>query len=167
MDLSKLTKLPQVGKQMQAEVNRTLIILRKRTATRTGAAEEEFVIKTVDKAKAARKIRKPLFIHSDRGSHYKADTYIKATEKMKRSYSKMHYPYDNACIESFHSLIKREWLYRFQIQGYNHCRSLVLEYIETFYNTKLIHSHCGFISPNEYEVKFQNKKSEKYNKKAT
>lgn len=37
MNLSKLTKLPQVGKQMQAEVNRTLIILRKRTATRTGA----------------------------------------------------------------------------------------------------------------------------------
>ena len=50
--------------------------------------EEEFVIKTVEKA----------------------DAYIKSTEKMKRSYSKVHYPYDNACIESFHSLIKREWL---------------------------------------------------------
>ncbi|MBQ9102908.1 MULTISPECIES: IS3 family transposase [Treponema] len=44
-------------------------------------------------------------------------------------------------------MIKREWLYRFQIQGYEHCRSLVFEYIETFYNTKRIHSHCGFISP--------------------
>lgn len=109
--------------------------------------EEEFVIKTVEKAKTERKIKRPLIIHSDRGSHYKADAYIKATEKMKRSYSKVHYPYDNARIESFHSLIKREWLYRFQIQGYEHCRSLVFEYIETFYNTKRIHSHCGFISP--------------------
>ena len=128
--------------------------------------EEEFVIKTVEKAKTERKIKRPLIIHSDRGSHYKADAYIKATEKMKRSYSKVHYPYDNACIESFHSLIKREWLYRFQIQGYEHCRSLVFEYIETFYNTKRIHSHCGFTSPNEYEAKFKNKKSEKCNKKA-
>ncbi|MCI7437141.1 MAG: hypothetical protein MSH22_11195 [Spirochaetia bacterium] len=23
-----------------------------------------------------------------------------------------------------------------------------------FYNTKRIHSHCGFISPNEYEAQF-------------
>lgn len=30
MDLSKLTKLPQVGKQMKAEVNRTLILLHKK-----------------------------------------------------------------------------------------------------------------------------------------
>ena len=128
--------------------------------------EEEFVIKTVEKAKTERRIKRPLIIHSDRGSHHKADAYIKATEKMKRSYSKVHYPYDNACIESFHSLIKWEWLYRFQIQGYEHCRSLVFEYIETFYNTKRIHSHCGFTSPNEYEAKFQNKNSAVRYKKA-
>ena len=128
--------------------------------------EEEFVIKTVEKAKAIRKIKKPLIIHSDRGSHYKADAYIKATAAMKRSYSKVHYPYDNACIESFHSLIKREWLYRFQIQGYDNCRSLVFEYIETFYNTKRIHSHCGYVSPNEYEEQYQNEKSKMWRKNA-
>lgn len=44
--------------------------------------EEEFVIKTVEKAKTERKIKRPLIIHSDRGSHHKADAYIKATEKM-------------------------------------------------------------------------------------
>ena len=32
--------------------------------------EEEFVIKTVEKAKTERKIKRPLIIHSDRGSHY-------------------------------------------------------------------------------------------------
>ena len=101
--------------------------------------EEEFVIKTVEKAKTERKIKRPLIIHSDRGSHYKADAYIKATEKMKRSYSKVHYPYDNACIESFHSLIKREWLYRFQIQDYEHCQSLVLNI------SKLFTTQSGFI----------------------
>ena len=67
---------------------------------------------------------------------------------MKRSYSKKAYPWDNACIESFHALIKREWLNRFRIKNYNHAYRLVFEYIETFYNTVRIHSHQ---SPNEYE----------------
>lgn len=39
--------------------------------------------------------------------------YKKATENMQRSYSKKAFPWDNACIESFHSIIKREWLNRF------------------------------------------------------
>lgn len=28
------------------------------------------------------------------------------------------YPWDNACFESFHVLIKREWLHRFKIHGF-------------------------------------------------
>ena len=32
-----------------------------------------------------------------------------------RSYSKKAFPWDNACIESFHALIKREWLNHFDI----------------------------------------------------
>ena len=60
-------------------------------------------------------------------------------------------PWDNACIESFHSLIKREWLNRFKIRDYNHAYRLVFEYLEAFYNTKRIHSHCDYMSPNDYE----------------
>lgn len=74
---------------------------------------------------------------------------------MQRSYSHTGYPYDNACIESFHSLIKREWLNRFSIRNYNHAYRLVFEYIETFYNTVRIHSHCGYISPDEYEKLYE------------
>ena len=44
--------------------------------------------------------------------------YKKATENMQRSYSKKAFPWDNACIESFHSIIKREWLNRFKIRDY-------------------------------------------------
>ena len=77
--------------------------------------------------------------------------YVEATAEMKRSYSKKAYPWDNACIESFHALIKREWLNRFKIKNYEHAYKLVFEYIETFYNTVRIHSHCGYLSPNEYE----------------
>ncbi|WP_430393053.1 IS3 family transposase [Coprococcus comes] len=27
-------------------------------------------------------------------------------------------------------------------------------YIETFYNTVRIHSHCGYLSPNEYKEQY-------------
>ena len=57
-------------------------------------------------------------------------------------------------IESFHSLIKREWINRFKIMDYKHAYKLVFEYIETFYNTVRIHSHCNYESPNEHEKKY-------------
>ncbi len=77
--------------------------------------EVSSVIKTINKAKAIRNTDLPLIIHSDRGSQYVSNAWREATENMQRSYSHKGYPYDNACIESFHSLIKREWLNRFNI----------------------------------------------------
>lgn len=113
--------------------------------------EAKWVIDAINKAKATRKVSKPLIMHSDRGIQYVCNDYIEATTGMNRSYSKKAFPWDNACIESFHALIKREWLNRFKIFDYNHAYKLVFQYIETFYNTVRIHSHCGYLSPNEYE----------------
>lgn len=113
--------------------------------------EVSCVIDTINQAKSRRNTSLPLIIHSDRGSQYVSKAYREATEKMDRSYSHKAYPYDNACIESFHSLIKREWLNRFKIYNYNQAYRLVFEYIETFYNTVRIHSHCNYMSPDEFE----------------
>ena len=113
--------------------------------------EVSCVIDTIKKAKAARNGINPKIIHSDRGSQYVALEYKKITKEMILSYSKKAYPWDNACIESFHALIKREWLNRYKIWNYEHAYRLVFEYIETFYNTKRIHSHCGYLSPNQFE----------------
>lgn len=79
---------------------------------------------------------------------------------MINSYSKKAYPWDNACIESFHALIKREWLNRFKIFNRNHAYKLVFEYTETFYNTVRSHSHCGYLSPNQYEAEYLSKMEE-------
>ena len=76
---------------------------------------------------------------------------ISKSTSLEFRYSKKAYPWDNACIESFHSLIKREWLNRFKICDYGHAYRLVFEYLEAFYNTKRIHSHCDYMSPNDYE----------------
>ncbi len=117
--------------------------------------EVSCVIETINKAKTRRSIDLPLTMHSDRGSQYVSEQYRKATEKMQCSYSKKAFPWDNACIESFHSIIKREWLNRFKIQNFRHAYQLVFEYLEVFYNTKRIHSHCDYMSPNDFESLYQ------------
>ena len=117
--------------------------------------EVSTVIETINKAKARRNTDLPLIIHSDRGSQYVSKAWREATESMQLSYSHSGYPYDNACIESFHSLIKREWLNRFNIKNYRHAYRLVFEYIETFYNTVRIHSHCNYMSPDEFEKLYE------------
>lgn len=122
--------------------------------------ETSCVIETINKAKAKRSTELPLIIHSDRGSQYVSKEYKQATAKMNRSYSKKAFPWDNACIESFHSLIKREWLNRFKISNYKHAYRLVFEYLETFYNTKRIHSHCDYMSPDDFERLYQQATSE-------
>ena len=117
--------------------------------------EVSCVINTINKAKARRNTKLPLIIHSDRGSQYVSQAYREATAKMQRSYSKKAFPWDNACIESFHALIKREWLNRFKIRDYKQAYRLIFEYIEAFYNTKRIHSHCDYMSPNDFEKLYE------------
>ena len=112
------------------------------------------VVECVEKAKQRRNITSPLVFHNDRGIQYVSKAFRTATDGMINSYSKKAYPWDNACIESFHSLIKREWLNRYKIRNYTHAYQLVFEYIETFYNTVRIHSHCDYVSPNEYELQY-------------
>ena len=116
--------------------------------------EAKWIIKAVEKAKKNRHVTSPLIMHPDRGCQYTSVDYIDATEGMTRSYSKKGYPWDNACIESFHSLLKREWISRFKIKDYKHAYKLVFEYIETFYNTVRIHSHCNYESPNKHEKNY-------------
>lgn len=73
---------------------------------------------------------------------------------MTVSYSNKGNPWDDAPIEAFHALIKREWLNRFIPDNFEHTYSLVFEYIEGFYNTERTHSFCDFMSPNDFEKQF-------------
>ena len=100
--------------------------------TLSNTMEVSNVVATINKAKAYRNIEQPLIIHSDRGSQYVSNAWCEATKTMQRSYYCCAYPYDNACIESFHSLIKREWLSRFSIQNYSHAYRLFLNTLKPF-----------------------------------
>lgn len=115
--------------------------------------ETYYVIKAVRKA-VLTSGKRPKVIHTDRGVQYTSDIYKNETEGVIRSYSSKGNPWDNACIESFHALIKREWLNRFYIKDIEHARSLIFEYIDMFYNTRRIHSHCDYLTPLAYENQF-------------
>lgn len=122
--------------------------------TRTMDADK--VLECLTKAKERRKHEHPIVIQSDRGVQYTSDLYRKLTEGMVTSYSWKGTPWDNACIESFHSLIKREWLQFYKINDYHEAYKIVFEYIEGFYNTIRIHSHCEYESPQNYEKSYAN-----------
>src|SRR5699024_11467796 len=57
---------------------------------------------------------------------------------------------DNACIESFHSTIKRERIFRRQYKTRQEAIMDVLKYIG-FYNERRMHSTLDYLSPNEFE----------------
>ena len=67
------------------------------------------------------------------------------------SYSRKGNPYDNACIESFHATLKKEYVHNENFESLESLRSGMYEYIEIWYNNSRIHSKIGFTSPNEYE----------------
>lgn len=87
--------------------------------------EVKDVLECLEKAKERRNMEKPVVIHSDRGVQFVSKWYQELTAGMKRSYSAKGNPWDNACIESFHSLIKREWL--------NRKRSLIIKWHTKWY----------------------------------
>lgn len=62
--------------------------------------------------------------------------------------------YDNACIESFHSIIKKELIHHQEYQTRNETMFSIVEYILTFYNSKRVHSTLSYMSPIEFEKKY-------------
>lgn len=122
------------------------------TLSKTMTASE--VLKCLETAKKRRYMDEALVIHSDRGSQYVSKRYKELTSQMKTSYSDKGNPWDNACIEAFHALIKREWLNKYTIRNYEHATALVFEYIDGIYNSWRMHSHCDYYSPMEFEQRY-------------
>ena len=101
-----------------------------------------------------------LIIHTDRGSQYMSKEYRKfcAEKGISISYSRKGNPYDNACIESFHATLKKEYVHNEKFENLKSLRTGMYEYIEIWYNNSRIHSKIGFISPNEYEESHKERK---------
>jgi putative transposase len=98
-----------------------------------------------------------LLHHSDRGSQYTSDDFRDELEKNKIqcSMSARGNCYDNAVVESFFGLLKRERVNRTRYLTRDEAKQDIFDYIERFYNRKRRHSYLGNISPAAYEKRNQ------------
>lgn len=94
-----------------------------------------------------------LIVHTDQGGQFTGDEFFKVLNARQavHSQSRRANPYDNAMMESFYRTIKRELITDGNFQSIDDVRVAVFRYIETYYNTRRMHSSLGYISPCDYE----------------
>lgn len=94
-----------------------------------------------------------IILHSDLGSQYTSQLFedYMAEHKFQHSFSRKGNPYDNACIESFHAVMKKEEIYLHEYQDFEEAKSVIFGYIESWYNRKRIHSALGYKTPQQVE----------------
>lgn len=115
--------------------------------------DTEIVLTALNNAIKTQKPKAGLIIHSDRGAQYTSFSYQSKVKELEflLSYSAKGCPYDNACIESFHAVLKKECVYLQKFIDYEHARSELFKYIEGFYNRKRKHSALGYKTPEQAE----------------
>lgn len=111
----------------------------------------ELVISAFEKAKDERGVTKGMIFHSDLGSQYTSNEYEKMLleNNVKHSYSKKGYPYDNASMESFNAILKKEEVNVNTYETFKEAKLAIFEFIESWYNNTRIHSTLDYKTPNE------------------
>lgn len=111
----------------------------------------KIVIDAFEKAKTNRNIEEEIIFHSDLGSQYTSNEYenLLKENKVKHSYSKKGYPYDNASMESFNAILKKEEVNVNTYETFNEAKLAIFEFIESWYNNNRIHSSINYKTPNE------------------
>ncbi len=94
-----------------------------------------------------------LVSHSDRGSQYCSYDFQKVLKKhgILSSMSRKGNCWDNAVAESFFGSLKVDQVFGTLYPSRSAARQEIVEYIETFYNSRLRHSSLGYMSPMEFE----------------
>lgn len=103
-----------------------------------------------------RKPRPGLILHSDQGCQFTSDawqSFLKA-HGLVCSMSRRGNCHDNAVVESFFQLLKRERVRRHIYRTRDLARADVFNYIEMFYNPKRQHGANEGLSPVEFERRF-------------
>ena len=97
---------------------------------------------------------KKLIFHTDLGSQYTSNDLKELCKKFNviQSFSKKGCPYDNACIESFHSSIKKEEIYRNKYRTFEEANIAIFKYIEGWYNRRRLHSSINYMTPEQCEL---------------
>ncbi|WFA20851.1 IS3 family transposase [Paenibacillus mucilaginosus] len=128
----------------------------------TGARmTRELVIDALELAYRRQKPAPGLIHHSDRGSQYASSDYQErlAGYFMTGSMSRKGNCYDNACIESFHSTLKKELVYQTKFKTRKQATDELYNYIEFYYNRTRRHSTLGYKTPHRFEQMYHEKRT--------
>jgi putative transposase len=118
--------------------------------------ETPLVTEALERAQKERCPLPGLLHHSDRGVQYVSGGFqrLLQTHGIEQSMSRKGNCYDNALAESFFATFKAECLGAHVPATCQEARTMVFDYIETFYNPKRLHSALGFKSPVDFERQF-------------
>ena len=116
--------------------------------------ETDLVLRALDGAMRKVGPDAEVIFHSDRGSQYASEAYRNMLKKNNviPSMSRKGNCYDNCYVESWFASLKKEKVYRSRYSTESELRTLVFEYIETWYNKKRRHSALDYLSPSEYKI---------------
>jgi putative transposase len=113
----------------------------------------ELVLDAILMAVWRRKPKQSVIIHSDQGTQYGSDDWLRfcRDHDLEPSMSRRGNCWDNAVVESFFSSLKKERIKKRIYKTRDLARADVFDYIEVFYNRQRRHSHLGGVSPEAYE----------------
>src|SRR5690606_27126573 len=123
--------------------------------------QAELVVNAVEMAVTNRRPAPGLIHHSDRGSQYGSLVFgqrLKASGIVGSMGGKGD-AYDNAAMESFFATLQTELLDRREWETVAELKSAIFRFIEVFYNRKRRHSSLGYISPEEFETRYAQRKA--------
>lgn len=107
-------------------------------------------------ARWRRQPKEPVLVHSDQGSQFTEhdwQTFLRE-HNLVSSMSRYGNCHDNAVVESFFQLLKRERIRRQIYATRQDARADVFNCIEMFYNPKRRHNAAGGVSPVEFEKRY-------------
>ena len=118
-----------------------------------GHLRGELTLAALEQAMGRRQPRPGLVHHSDRGSQYANDKYVRRLESIGAllSMSGPGHPWENGKCESFIGTLKKEELDGRRYGHLEELREHLEEFLETVYNRERMHSALGYQSPEEFE----------------
>lgn len=117
---------------------------------------KNLVSQSLLRALRARRPRKGLLHHSDRGSQYCSHEYrsLLGHFGLEASMSGRGNCYDNAPMESFWGILKQELVHHRHYRTRLEAMAEIVEYIEIFYNRQRLQAGLGYLSPAAYARKY-------------
>ena len=94
---------------------------------------DDLVVGAFNKAMRNRCLDNDGLFYSDRGSQYTSNKFEHLLEELgiKHSYSQKGYPYDNASMESFNAILKKEKVNVNNYKTFDEAKIAIFEFIES------------------------------------